>query len=62
MTPWIEISACKLVIYHRITLGTGVFKPAALTYTQFNLKINIKSPNYFYELKFVGNTEAPSNA
>jgi hypothetical protein len=29
-------------------------KPSTLTFTLFILNINIKSPNYFYELKFLG--------
>jgi hypothetical protein len=36
--------------------GAGDFKPTTLTCALFTLKINIKSPNYFYELKFLGNT------
>jgi hypothetical protein len=39
-----------------ITLWTGDFKPTTLTYALFTLKINIKSPNYFYKLQFLGNT------
>jgi hypothetical protein len=40
-----------------ITPGTGDFKPTTLTCALFTLKSNIKSPNYFYELKFFGNTK-----
>jgi hypothetical protein len=36
--------------------GTGDFKPTVLTCAMFILKINIKSPHYFYELKLLGNT------
>jgi hypothetical protein len=46
----------------QITPGTSDFKPTTLTCAMFTLKINIKSPNYFYELKFLGNTKAVSNA
>jgi hypothetical protein len=38
------------------TLRTSDFKPTTLTCALYTLKINIKSPNYFYELKFLGNT------
>jgi hypothetical protein len=31
-------------------------KPCNLTFPLFILKINIKSPNYLYELRFLGNT------
>jgi hypothetical protein len=37
-------------------------EPSNLTFALFILKIHIKSPNYLYELKFLGNTKAPSNA
>jgi hypothetical protein len=36
--------------------GTSGFKPTTLSFALFTLEINIKSPNYFYELKFLGNT------
>jgi hypothetical protein len=42
--------------------GTGKFKPTTVTCALLNLKINIKSPNYFYEIKFLENTKAPSDA
>jgi hypothetical protein len=45
-------------------LQTGDIKPTTLTCALFTLKINIKSPNYFYELKFLGKhlTKAPRSA
>jgi hypothetical protein len=46
----------------QITLRTGDFKPITLTCTQFTLKINIKYPNLFYEVKLLGNTKAPRSA
>jgi hypothetical protein len=41
--------------------GIGDFKPTTLTRALFTLKINIKSPNYFYELKFLRNTYQDSS-
>jgi hypothetical protein len=32
------------------TLRTGIFKPTTLTCALYTLKINIKSPNSFYEV------------
>jgi hypothetical protein len=54
------LRTCYLKI--QITLANGDFTPTTLTCALFTLKINIKSPNRFYEIKLLGNTKAPSNA
>jgi hypothetical protein len=59
-TLW--ISLIRLCLSCRWKKGrTSDFKHTIPTCALFTLKINIKS-NYFYELKFLGNTKARSNA